>query len=103
MRALLILGALLFAEPALAEPTVLECDLPGAGTPGIEISWGAAWHGLLLIDNSWAINDYTFQKDFGYDHGVITISRSSGIITQQQGSHRRTGSCRVVSKENRRF
>ncbi len=48
MRALLIFGAfaLLFAEPALAEPIMLECDLPGAGTPGIDIGWGAAWQQL---------------------------------------------------------
>jgi hypothetical protein len=101
MRALLILGALVFAEPAFAEPITLECDLPGAGTPGVEIGWGAAWHGLLLIDNSWVIDDYSFYKRSG--SSSMEISRSSGIITQQDGGHRRTGSCRPVSKENRRF
>lgn len=91
---------------SLAEQIVLECNLPGAGTPGVYVGFGSAWHGFLSIDNSWRINDYSFQKSLQDAHGnefTITISRSSGAITQQQDNNSRTGSCRLVSKEDRRF
>jgi hypothetical protein len=101
MRALLAFGALLVTETALAEPIVLECDLPGAGTPGVEIGWGAAWHGFIEIDDNWSTDDYSFRRD--YPTYRMTISRNSGAIVQEKSGHSRTGSCRVASKENRRF
>jgi hypothetical protein len=100
------------AQPPAQQPRVpfdskkvLECDLPGVGMRGVEISWGAAWHGFLVIDGTWTIDDYSFRKEFpngGYPY-KIEVSRSSGSIVQQQGEHRRTGSCKEVTKENRRF
>lgn len=105
MRAFWAFCALLLAETASAEPIVLECDLPGAGTPGVHIAFGSAWHGLLMIDNTWEINDYTFHKSFpdGTQTYTITIARASGRITQQEMGYSRTGTCQLASKENRRF
>jgi hypothetical protein len=73
------------AQQQIAEPIVLECDLPGAGTPGVYIGFGPAWHGFLVIDNTWAIDDYAFQKSYKDITQTIklTISRSSGRITQE--------------------
>jgi hypothetical protein len=50
------------AATASAEPIVVECDLPGAGTRGVNINWGSAWHGLLLMDKTWEVDDYQFVK-----------------------------------------
>jgi hypothetical protein len=70
----------------LAEPIVLECDLR-AGTRGVNIMWGSAWHGLLFIDKTWWVDDYSFSKHFppeGTEHGYkLNISRSSGLVVQQ--------------------
>ncbi len=101
MRALLPFCALFIADAALAEPIVLECDLPGVGTPGVELGWGPAWHGFIQIDDNWSTDDYTFQRD--YPTYRMTISRNSSAIVQEKSGHSRTGSCRLASKENRRF
>jgi hypothetical protein len=93
-----------FARTALAEPIMLECDLPGAGTPGVPIGYGAAWHGLLLIDKTWQVNDYAFVKEANGE--ILTISRSSGVFTQENirdKSMRRTGTCHRASPEKNRF
>ena len=92
-------------QQVAADPIVLECDLPGAGTPGVFIGFGSAWHGLIVIDNTWSIDDYTFRKSYKDITQVIklTISRSSGRITEAEGDYSRTGTCHLVSKENRRF
>ena len=60
------------AGAATAEPIVLECDLPGAGTPGVPIGYGAAWHGLFLIDKTWEVDAYQFVKD--WDGETLKIS-----------------------------
>jgi hypothetical protein len=101
LKALLALGALLLARTALAEPIVLECDLPGAGTPGVPIVY-QPWHGQFLIDNTWSTDDYKFSK-YIKGTGLITISRITGRITQQEETISRIGSCQLASSKNRRF
>jgi hypothetical protein len=91
------------AATVSAEPIVLECDLPGIGTSGVYIGFGPAWHGLLLIDKSWYIDDYSFGKDINGGTSKLLISRSSGAITESKGAYTRTGSCKKASPENRRF
>jgi hypothetical protein len=89
------------SAPAVADEIVLECELPGAGTPGVEIGWGAKWHGFIAIDKTWTVDDYVFKQRG--PNGTIEISRNSGAIVQTEGEHRRTGTCKRASKEDRRF
>ena len=91
------------AATASAEPIVLECDSPGAGTPGVHIGWGSSWHGFVQINNNWTIDDYTFQRK--YPDYKMTISRSSGAIVQEDlgSGNTRTGKCQLLSKNNNRF
>jgi hypothetical protein len=58
---------------ANAEPIMLECDVRG------RVVW-PSWHDVIQIDQTWAINDYTFEKVQGTVRTVI--SRSSGVITE---------------------
>jgi hypothetical protein len=96
----IILG--IAASATAAEPIVLECDLLGGGN-GVYIGFGSPWHGMIAIDNTWTVDDYTFSKDFGADSGTFTISRSTGAITQISHGWPRTGSCKAASRENRKF
>jgi hypothetical protein len=106
-----IVGGNLFAAAApapranteTAEPIMLECDVQG------RVVW-PSWHDVIQIDQTWAVNDYTFEQVDGTGTVRTVISRSSGVITQTytkkgdplSGMYR-IGQCKKVSPGERKF
>ena len=112
MPAAFVLLAL--SSPAVAKPLMLlECEIPKLVAPGRNMVW-EKWHGFIEIDDEvWSVNDYAFyiENPPGLKglQGSMTISRSSGTLTVDTPRAsdgrplQRIGSCRRVTKEDRRF
>ena len=86
---------------------------PKLVAPGRNMVW-EKWHGFIEIDDEvWSVNDYAFyiENPPGLKglQGSMTISRSSGTLTVDTPRAsdgrplQRIGSCRRVTKEDRRF